>query len=54
MIDLGNIHMRHDLDRGIILTIDTIAESKYNGLEGEGENFKEAITQLAENVEAVY
>jgi hypothetical protein len=53
MTVIGNIHIIHDLDRGIILSVDTFTTSKYDGIEGLGENLIEALTQLLENVEAL-
>lgn len=53
MTNVGTIIIQHDLDRGIVLSVYTSQVSKFDGLEGEGENLKEALTQLLENVEAV-
>lgn len=50
MTAVGCIHIWHDLDRGIVLQIDTSETSKFDNLEGEGENIREALEQLLTSV----
>ena len=54
MTEVGEIHIRHDSDRGIVLEVETKSTSKYDGLEGQGENLRESLTELLENVESAW
>jgi hypothetical protein len=54
MVEIGIIHIDYDIDDGIVLTVETTSvNSKYNCLEGRGENIHDALSQLIENVESL-
>ena len=57
LIDLGSIRITYDANEGYRLVVDLTSDcgesNRYEGLEGSGETFKEALEELTTSVELI-